>query len=239
MKVDILAIGIHPDDVELACSGTLLKHKSLGKTFGICDLTQGELGTRGTPSLRIKEADAAKDILGASFRVNLKMADGFATIDKDHLLKICRVIRQCQPDVILANAIRDRHPDHGKGAEMVRQAVFLSGLRKIELFDENQVELAPHRPSAVYHYIQDYHIEPHLVVDISPFMEKKIESIMAFKSQFYSEDASEPETPISTKDFIEFIRSRAKTLGRPIKASYGEGFLSDRYIGVDNLFDLR
>jgi len=237
--IDILAIGIHPDDVELSCSGTLLTHKEKGYSFGICDLTQGELGTRGNAELRIQESKNALQILGGTFRVNLKMLDGFAEITQENILKISKVIRTCKPKIILANAISDRHPDHAKGADLVRKACFFSGLRKIELKDNEGNLLDVHRPQAVYHYIQDYHIEPDLVVDISKHIETKIKAIQAFGSQFYSKESREPTTPIATEDFFEFIKSRAKVMGRPIGAAYGEGFTSDRYLGVVDLFDLK
>lgn len=238
MAVDILAIGVHPDDVELGSGGTVLKHIDQGYSVAIVDLTQGELGTRGNAKLRMEEAEEARKILGAVARENLGMADGFFQHTKENILKVSAAIRKYQPKIVLANAITDRHPDHGRAAKLISDACFYSGLLKIEQKDSNGKDLLPWRPDAVYHYIQDRNLEADLIVDISGFMDKKIEAILAFKSQFYTSNRDEPETPISGKDFIEFNRAKNRSYGRAIKAEYGEGFTVDRNIGVHNLFDL-
>lgn len=232
MKLDILAFGAHPDDVEISASGTILKHIDLGYKCGIVDLTQGELGTRGTAELRLQEAERAIDILGIEIRENLVFADGFFQNDKHHQLPIIRMIRKYQPEIVLANSVHDRHPDHGKAAKLVADACFLSGLIKIDTGQEVW------RPQAVYHYIQDEYIQPDLTIDITPYFEKKMESIKAYTSQFYIPDSDLPETPISGKDFLEFLMGRAKLVGRPIGAKYAEGFTAARNVGVKNLFDL-
>src|ERR1035437_2607310 len=232
MKLDILAFGAHPDDVELSCSGTILKNISLGKKVGIIDLTRGELGTRGTAAIRIKEsADAAK-ILGVSFRENLKMEDGFFQNDKKHQLKVIQKIRQYRPDVVLANALEDRHPDHGRAAKLIADASFLSGLRKIETKLNGKKQEA-WRPKAVYHYIQYRKLNPDFVVDISSFMEKRMESIKAFSSQFYNPGSKEPATLISSSEFLKHIYSRAAEHGKLINVQYAEGFnMAEEYKGV-------
>jgi bacillithiol biosynthesis deacetylase BshB1 len=238
MKVDILAIGVHPDDVELSCSGTIAKHISFGKTVGILDLTLGELGTRGSAEIRTKEANASAKILGVSFRTQLKFKDGFFENNETHLKQIIEVIRKHQPEIILCNAVSDRHPDHGRSAKLASEACFYSGLIKIETSVDGDKQ-APWRPKAVYHYIQDHYIHPDFVVDISDFMEIKHRSIMAFSSQFYDPKSGEPETPISSKAFIETINSKMALWGRAIGVPYAEGFTVDRYPGVNNLFDLK
>lgn len=242
MKVDILAIGAHPDDVELSCSGTILKHIDQGKTVGVLDLTRGELGTRGTPEIRDQEAADAAEILGLSFRKNIGLADGFFEYNKEALLKIIEVIRTCQPDIVLANAVRDRHPDHGRAAKLEADACYYSGLSKIETYDENGQLQERWRPKAVYHYIQDYNLEPDLVVDISSFIEKKFEAIRAFKSQFFVPEATAYakalNSPISGKDFMDFLRAKNAGFGRAAGFLYAEGFNVNRTIGVHNLFDL-
>ncbi len=237
MKLDILAIGVHPDDVELSCAGTLLKHIALGKKAGILDLTAGELGSRGTPELRRQEADAAAKILGVAIRDNLGQADGFFRNDKEHQIQIIQKIRFYQPEIILCNAVNDRHPDHGRAAALVSEACFYSGLRKIETFHNGQVQEV-WRPKAVYHYLQDRYLKPDFLVDISPFLEKKLEAIRAFSSQFHNPDSSEPQTPISSRQFLDFVVSRSRHNGRDILADYAEGFTVDRTPGVNNLFDL-
>lgn len=238
MKLDILAIGVHPDDVELSASGTLLKHIALGKKVGILDLTRGELGTRGNAELRTKEAMASAQILGIAVREQLQMADGFFENNETHLKQIIHIIRKYQPEIVLCNAISDRHPDHGRAAKLSADACFYSGLIKIETQDNGMMQPA-WRPKAVYHYIQDYYIEPDFVVDISEHMNKKLESIMAFSSQFYNPNSTEPETPISGKQFIENVKAKATILGRMIGTEYAEGFTTTRYMGVENLFDLK
>lgn len=237
MKVDILAIGVHPDDIELSCCGTLLHHINEGKTVGLLDLTCGELGTRGTPEIRLEEAEAASQMIGALVRGNLEMADGFFEYTKENMLKIVEIIRLMRPEIVLANAISDRHPDHGRAAKLTADACFYSGLRRIETEWEGEAQEA-WRPKAVYHYIQDHNLTPDFVVDITPYMDKKIDIVMAYKSQFYDPNSKEPETPISGKQFLEFIRSKNATYGRIAGFAYAEGFTVARTIGVRNLFDL-
>lgn len=238
MKVDILAFAAHPDDIELGASGTIMKHIALGKKVGIVDLTQGELGSRGSIETRAEEASAALKILGAHYRTNLKMRDGFFEISEENKLAIIREIRKCQPEIVLMNAVSDRHPDHGRASKLVSEACFYSGLRMIQT-EVDGIEQLCHRPNAVYHYIQDRFIEPDFVVDISDFAHRKLDSIQAYKTQFFDPNSNEPQTPISGQDFIEFIKSRMRELGRPIGVEYAEGFTKERYIGVSNLFDLR
>lgn len=237
MKLDILAIGAHPDDVELSCSGTLAKEISRGKKVGILDLTRGELGTRGTAETRDAEAKSAAEILGVSIRKNLEFSDGFFTNNTAHQLEIIKVIRKYKPEIVLCNAIRDRHIDHGKGSQLVSDACFLSGLRKIETICQGNVQ-KEWRPKHVYHYIQWYDIEPDIVVDISGFMDKKIESVKAYKTQFYDEKNKEPDTPISSSNFFDSITYRARNLGRLIGTDYAEGFTVERHAAVDSIFDL-
>jgi bacillithiol biosynthesis deacetylase BshB1 len=237
MKLDILAIGIHPDDIELSCSGTLLKHIALGKKCGIIDLSAGELGTRGNAELRLQEATLAAKILGVSVRDNLKMADGFFVNDKEHQLQIIKKIREYQPEIILCNAVTDRHPDHGRAAQLVSEACFYSGLRKIEtLIDGGNQECW--RPKAVYHFIQDKQLKADFVVDISAFIDKKMEAIHAFKSQFYDPTSTEPTSPIAVKNFMDVIKGKMSVYGRETGFEFAEGFTVERTIGVDNLFDL-
>ena len=237
MKLDILAFAAHPDDVELACSGTLLKHHDLGYKIGIVDLTRGELGTRGNAQLREEEAQAALKMMGFETRENLELKDGFFTNDEASRLKVVSVIRKYQPKIIFATAINDRHPDHGRAAQLVNDAFFLCALPKVET-QLNGEPQKPWRPAALYHYIQDHLIKPDLVVDISGYLEKKLEIIRVYRSQFYDPNSQEPETSISKKDFLEFISARAKDFGRPIGAEYGEGFTANRFIGVNDLFHL-
>ncbi len=234
MKLDILAFGAHPDDVELSCSGTIAKEVSLGKKVGIVDLTQGELGTRGSAELRFKEAAKAKNILGVSIRENLGFADGFFVNDRDHQLEVIKMIRKYQPDIVLCNAIDDRHIDHPKGSKLVSDACFLSGLVKIETAIDG-VAQEKWRPKQVYHYIQWKNIEPDFVVDITGFMDKKKAAVMAYSSQFYDPKSNEPETPITSKNFTESVLYRAQDIGRLVGVEYAEGFTSERYIAVDNL----
>jgi len=238
MKVDILAIGIHPDDVELSAGGTLLRHAADGKTFGILDLSQGELGTRGTAAIRAAEAAEAARLLGASFRKILDIPDGLFTHTPDNWLKIVSAIRACQPDIVLCNAIDDRHPDHGRAAKMTADACFYAGLERIETFDENGAAQAKWRPKVVYHYIQDKQLTPDFVIDITPFFEQKMNAIMAFKSQFYDPNNTAPNTPISGKDFVNFMEAKMRVFGRPIEAEFAEGFLLTRTPGVRSLYDL-
>lgn len=242
MKLDILAIGAHPDDVELSASGTLLKHISLGYKVGILDLTQGELGSRGSRDLRLEEAKASKHLMGLSARANIDIGDGFFTKEKENLLKIIQHIRLWQPEIILANAIKDRHPDHGRASELVSRASFLSGLIKIETNSpDGGLKQKKWRPKSVYHYVQDRHMTPDFVVDISDFMDRKMEAIQCFKSQFnheISKDQDQPKTPISGKDFMEYIYAVNKVFGRSIGVEYAEGFTVERIPGVKDLFDL-
>lgn len=237
MKLDILAFGAHPDDVELGCSGTLAKEISLGKKVGIIDLTRGELGTRGSVEIRNAESAKASEILGVSVRENLDMRDGFFVNDEAHQLKIIQMIRKYQPEIVLCNAIDDRHIDHGKGSKLVSDACFLSGLRKIEtsLDGENQNAW---RPKVVYHYIQWKNLEPDFVVDISGFMDVKMQSILAYSSQFYDPNSKEPESPISSKNFLDSVKYRAQDLGRIIGTEFAEGFTVERYLAVNSLSDL-
>jgi N-acetylglucosamine malate deacetylase 1 len=237
MKLDILAFGAHPDDVELGCSGTILKEIALGKKVGIIDLTRGELGTRGSAEIRDQEANAAAKILGVAVRENLNMQDGFFVNDKKHQLEIIKMIRKYQPEIVLCNAIDDRHIDHSKGSKLVSDACFLSGLMKIEtqIEDKNQTAW---RPKLVYHYIQWKNITPDFVVDITGFTDKKIESILAYRSQFYDANSKEPESPISSKNFFESLNYRSQDLGRLIGVEHAEGFTAERYLAVNSLSDL-
>ncbi len=237
MKIDILAIGIHPDDVELSCSGTIAKHIAFGKKVGILDLTQGELGTRGNAELRTKEANEAAIILGVSFRTQLNLKDCFFENNEENQKKIIEIIRKHQPEIILCNAISDRHPDHGRASKLVSDSSFYSGLIKIETHSDNKIQQA-WRPKAVYHYIQDKYIHPDFVIDISDFIDIKHKAIMAYSSQFYNPSSNEPETPISSKHFIESVNSKMSILGRDIGVKFAEGFTVNRYPGINSLFDL-
>ncbi|HMQ48481.1 MAG TPA: bacillithiol biosynthesis deacetylase BshB1 [Saprospiraceae bacterium] len=242
MKIDILAIGVHPDDVELSCSGTLLRHILQGKKVGLLDLTRGELGTRGTAEIRDREAAEAAQLMGALFRKNLDMADGFFAYSEENLQKIIPVIREHQPEIVLANALSDRHPDHGRAAKLVADACFYAGLTKIATTDAVGNPQERWRPKALYHYIQDYYLEPDFVVDITPFMDQKIALVQTFRSQFYIPDdreyTQELSSPISGQDFIEYLRAKARTCGRPVGFEYAEGYLKARTIGVESLFHL-
>lgn len=234
MKLDILAFGAHPDDVELGCSATIAKEISLGKKVGIVDLTRGELGTRGSAEIRDQEAANAAKILGVSVRENLKFADGFFTNDKEHQLEVIKMIRKYQPEIVLCNAVNDRHIDHPKGSKLVSDACFLSGLLKIETTIEG-VNQEKWRPKQVYHYIQWKNIEPDFVIDVSGYMDKKIDAVLAYSSQFYDPKSAEPETPITSKNFTDSINYRARDLGRLIGVDFAEGFTSERYVAVENL----
>lgn len=237
MKLDILAFGAHPDDVELGCAGTILKEISLGKKIGIIDLTRGELGTRGSVEIRKKEADAAAEILGVSVRENLNMRDGFFVNDEQHQLEIIKMIRKYQPEIVLCNAVEDRHIDHGKGSKLVSDSCFLSGLMKIET-ELKGVKQEAWRPKLVYHYIQWNTIEPDFVVDITGFTDKKIEAILAYRSQFYDPNSNEPESPITSKNFFESLNYRSRDLGRLVGVEHAEGFTVERYLAVNSLGDL-
>ncbi len=250
MKLDILAFGAHPDDVELSCSGTLLSHIAQGKTVGLIDLTRGELGSRGTADIRDQEAADSARLMGAKVRENLNLGDGTFEHSNENIRKIIQIIRKYQPEIVLANALKDRHPDHGRGAKLVSDACYFSGLKKIETTPKANSgqplsgnPQTPWRPKAVYHYIQDYNLEPDFVVDISSFLEKKFECILAFKSQFYlpsdKEYAAEAQTPISGKDFMDFIKAKGAVFGRHAGFDYAEGFNVARTPGIENLFTLR
>jgi len=239
-KVDILVIAAHPDDAELACSGTILKQVQLGRTVAVVDLTRGELGTRGTAEIRAQESAAATKLLGLKARSNAGFADGFFESDQAHCLELVKYIRYYQPEIVLCNALEDRHPDHGKGSELASRACFLSGLIKIETNWEGNTQQA-WRPKNVYHYIQDRYIKPDFIVDISAHWEGKLACIHAFKSQFYNPAATndtEPQTYISGKAFLDSIQSRAREFGHAIGVEYGEGFTKEKHIGVKDLFDL-
>jgi bacillithiol biosynthesis deacetylase BshB1 len=235
LKIDILAFAAHPDDVELGCSGTLIKHQKLGLTTGIVDLTAGELGTRGNAELRKLESKKATQILNLKVRENLGFADGFFKNDKEHLLPIIQKIRKYQPDIVLANAIEDRHPDHGRAAKLVADACFYAGLLKIETFDENNTIQKAWRPKSLFHYIQYNYIKPDFIIDISDEIDQKIESILAYSSQFYDPSSKEPETPISSLAFLNSLKERASDLGRMINVKYAEGFTTTRLLGISNL----
>jgi bacillithiol biosynthesis deacetylase BshB1 len=233
MKLDILAFGVHPDDVELGCAGTIMAAIDQGKKVGIIDLTRGELGTRGTPSTRTQEAAAAAKIMGVQVRENLDMADGFFVNDEAHQRKIIALIRKYQPDVILANAPEDRHPDHGRSAKLVSDAAFLSGLRKVETIYEGITQTA-WRPAYTFHYIQDRFIQPSFVIDITSYMERKMEAVLAYGTQFTNADTTEPQTYISSPQFLETVKSRALMLGKRIGVGYAEGYITEKIIGFSN-----
>lgn len=237
MKLDILAVGSHPDDVELSCSGTIAKEVARGKKVGILDLTRGEMGTRGTAEIRDQEAQNAADILGVEVRENLEFSDALFENNTAHKLEVIKVIRKYRPEIVLCNAVDDRHIDHGKGAKLVSEACFLSGLRKLETRVNGDVQKA-WRPKHVFHYIQWKNLEPDFVVDISGFMDKKLDSVLAYRSQFYDENSKEPETPISSSNFLDSITYRARDLGRLINTEHAEGFNVERHVAVDSVFDL-
>lgn len=236
-KLDILVIAAHPDDAELSCSGTIASHVAKGFKVGVLDLTQGEMGTRGTAAIRLEESGESAKILGLSARHNLGFSDVFFTEDKEHQVAIARIIRKYRPEIVLANAVSDRHPDHGKGGSLATKACFVSGLRMLGT-DWEGVYQEAWRPKAVYHYIQNNYVEPDIVVDITPFWETKKASILAFKSQFFDPENKEPESFISSPEFLDFIEARAKEFGHKISVKYGEGFTVERVPGVENLFDL-
>lgn len=237
MKLDILAFGAHPDDVELGCGGTIAKEVALGKKVGIVDLTRGELGTRGTAELRDQEARAAAQILGVCVRENLQMRDGFFVNDEQHQLAVIQMIRKYQPEIVLCNAVDDRHIDHAKGSQLVSDACFLSGLIKIETTFQGQKQNA-WRPKQVYHYLQWKNIPPDFVVDITGYNQKRVEAILAYGSQFYNPNSTEPETPIATRNFLESLDYRVRDLGRLVGTDYAEGFTTERYLAVNSLGDL-
>lgn len=236
-KLDILAFGAHPDDVELSCGGALLKHTAQGKKAGIIDLTKGELGTRGNVELRLQEAEKAAKILGVSLRENLGMADGFFKNDEAHQIAVIKKIRQYKPVIVLANALSDRHPDHGKAAKLVSVACFLSGLVKIETELDGTKQEA-WRPKAIYHYIQEKYFNPDLVIDISNEFDDKMKAIKMYSSQFFNPESDEPQTAISSPNFMEFIKARHADFGRIINTGYAEGFIAERSIGAESFFDI-
>jgi len=237
MKLDILAIGAHPDDVEMSCGATIAKEVAHGKKVGILDLTQGELGTRGSAEIRKQEATAAAAILGISVRENLALADGFFKNDKASQLAVIKMLRKYRPEIVFCNAITDRHIDHGKGSQLASDACFLSGLRRIETEVDGKQQEA-WRPKWVYHYIQWIEMEPDIVVDVSGYMEKKLQSVFAYKSQFYDPKSDEPETPISSKNTMDSLSYRNRNFGRLIGTEAGEGFTVERYAAVNSIFDL-
>lgn len=238
MKIDILAVGVHPDDVELSCAGTILRHIAARKKVGILDLTKGELGTRGTAEIRTKEAKRAAKVLGVSFRDQMDLADGFFSNNEESQLAIIKKIRQYQPEVVLCNAISDRHPDHGRAGKLVADACFYSGLIKIGTV-QGKTEQKAWRPKAVYHYIQDNFIHPDFVIDVTKYMDKKMEAIHAFESQFYNPNSKEPVTAISGPEFMEAVKAKNSIWGRSIGVRYAEGFNVNRTLGVDSLFHLK
>jgi len=238
MKLDILVIAAHPDDAELSCSGTIAAHVAMGHKVGILDLTQGEMGTRGTPEIRLRESEDSSRILGLQARENVSFRDVFFKDDESHHLEIVQILRKYRPEIVLANAVSDRHPDHGKGALVASKACFISGLRKV-VTQLDGVEQDIWRPKNIYHYIQNNYIQPDFVVDITGHWSKKVESIKAFKSQFFDPDNTEPESFISSPEFFDFIEARAKEFGHTIGVKYGEGFTVEKMMGVKNLFDLK
>lgn len=234
MKLHILAFGIHPDDIELSCAGVLLTEKMNGKKTGIVDLTRGELGTRGSAAIRKEEAATAAKILKVDVRENLEMADGFFKNDEAHQRLVIAAIRKYQPEIILCNAPEDRHPDHGRSAQLVEDAAFLSGLRKIETADDKGQPQQPWKPKYVFNYIQDRYLQPNFVIDITAVMDKKIESIKAYGTQFYNPGLDEPATYISTPDFLDSVIYRSKMMGKMIGVQYAEGFISKKMIGFNS-----
>jgi bacillithiol biosynthesis deacetylase BshB1 len=237
MKLDILAIGVHPDDVELGCSGTLINEINRGKKVGILDLTQGELGTRGTIETRYEEAAKAAMIIGVHVRDNLKMRDGFFKNDEEHQLALITAIRKYQPEIVIANVLHDRHPDHGRAGQMIAASCYLSGLSKIETKDGKGIPQPRWRPSYVLHYIQDWYHEPDLLIDISDVFDQRMEAIKAYSTQFFTsqDENNGPQTYISTPDFLESVVARARMLGKRIGVKYAEGFISEKKIGIRNL----
>lgn len=237
MKLHILAIGAHPDDVELGCAGTLITQVKLGHQVGILDLTRGETGTRGTPEIRDAESIAAAAIIGAAVRENLGLPDGFIDQSREQKMALIRVLRKYQPDIVIGNAMDDRHPDHGNAATLIEEACFLSGLAKITTDINGEVQ-QHWRPRLVLHYIQDRYLQPDIVMDITPVMDQKMASILAHKSQFFDPSSNEPETYIASKGFLDNIPARAMEHGRPCGFTYGEAFTCKKYIGVNNILNI-
>ena len=239
MKLDILVLPVHPDDAELGCSGTIVKEIALGKKVGIVDLTRGELGTRGSAEIRDEESAASAKILGLAVRDNLGLPDGFFENNKPHQLKVIEAIRRFRPEIVITNAYHDRHPDHGRASDLVEDAAFLSGLRKIETYYDGEKQ-QEWRPNLVLHFIQDNYIKPDILIDVTDYWDKKIESIRAFGSQFFNPDwEDEPQTYISSPEFIQVIEARAREYGKSIGAKFAEGFISRKILGVNDLFDLK
>lgn len=235
MKLDLLAFGSHPDDVELGCSGTLINEIQKGKKVGIIDLTQGELGTRGTVETRFQEASDSARIMGISVRENLKMRDGFFVNDETHQMQIIKMLRKYQPEIVIANILEDRHPDHGKGGWLLYDACFLSGLRQVKTLGDDEKEQEKWRPKILLHYLQDRFYEPDIIVDISNVWEQRMEAIRAYKTQFFDPNSKEPESYLSNPEFMEALSARARLLGKRIGVKYGEGFLSKKNIGIKSL----
>lgn len=238
MKLDMLVFAVHPDDAELGCSGTILKHIAAGKKVGIIDLTRGELGTRGTAETRDEEAARSAEILGLHARENLRMRDGFFKNDEEHQLQIIQMLRKYRPEIVLSNALHDRHPDHGKAGDLVNDSMFLSGLAKVITHLDGE-EQAAWRPGLILQYVQDRYIEPDILIDVTEFWDKKMEAIHAFSTQFFNPENDDQGTYISSPEFLKVIDARARDLGKYIGATYAEGFTSRKYLGVDNLFQLR
>ena len=240
MKLDILAFGSHPDDVELGCGATLAKEIAKGKKVGIIDLTRGELGTRGSAETRDEESEEAAKILGVAMRTNMEFADGFFVNDRHHQIELIKQIRKFKPEIVICNAVEDRHIDHAKGSKLVSDACFLSGLLKVDtICEDTDGWQEPWRPKAVYHYIQWKNLSPDIVVDVTGFMDIKMKSVLAYKTQFYDPKSDQPETPISSKNFAESVEYRARDLGRLIGVEHGEGYTVERLPAVDSLFDLK
>lgn len=238
MKLDILVLAVHPDDAELGCSGTILKHIALGKKVGIIDFTRGELGTRGSAEIRDREAADSTRIMGLHARENLRFRDGFFENNETHQLEVIKMIRKYQPEIVLTNALQDRHPDHGRAGDLSNDACFFSGLSKISTTLDGTVQEA-WRPRLVLQYIQDRYIQPDIIIDITPYFETKIAAIKAFKTQFFNPELDEPDTYISSPEFFESVIGRAREFGKTVGATYGEGFTSRKLLGIDNLFNLR
>ena len=238
MKLDLLVFAVHPDDAELGCSGTILRHVAAGKKVGVVDFTRGELGTRGTADTRDQEAAESSKILGLQVRENLKFRDGFFSNDEAHQLEVVKMIRKYQPEIVLSNALHDRHPDHGRAGDLVNDACFLAGLSKVATVLDG-VEQKAYRPRLLLQYIQDRYIEPDIIIDITPYIDGKIKAIKAFRTQFYNPDVEGQQTYISSPEFFESVIGRAREFGKSIGATYGEGFTSRKLLGVDDLFQLR
>jgi bacillithiol biosynthesis deacetylase BshB1 len=235
LKLDILVMAVHPDDAELGCSGTIAKHVEMGYKVGIIDFTRGELGTRGSAEIRDQEAAESAKILGLAVRENLRFRDGFFKNDEEHQMELIKIIRKYKPDVVLANALEDRHPDHGRASSLATDACFYSGLRMVKTIDDKGEEQEAWRPDQVYHYIQDRYIEPDFVVDVSDFWDIKDASIRAFSSQFYDPNSSEPESYIASPDFLQFVEARSREMGHKIGVKYGEGFTSEKKLEKKDL----